>query len=249
MNRLLLISALAALSLVAFACTGAEAKPAPSPSPTTPPGTASPPPTQPPSPSSEPSKPAPTTPAPQPGTRTPTPIPQTGGAPEGLWEHGKRTGNAKIDAVLDAWERGDVNALKALVQFQQLACVAKVEGAGGPPICPEGVPAGTLVKVMPASQCEGYYAYESGLTQLFQSFVDGMNGTRYYLYAAWESAGDANPPAGYRIQFARTVTDWDVFSPQVVMTVDGRIFMYRGGCNPAPMQVPAGADFILEPAA
>jgi hypothetical protein len=100
---------------------------------------------------------------------------------------------------------------------------------------------------MSASACEGYWVYPDGIARLFEGFVEGLDGKPYFLYAAWHAAADDYRPAGYRIQFARSVTDNDIFSPQLVLDEQGRIFHFAGGCNPAGVQTPHVADFALEP--
>lgn len=226
MKTLFLALLISILALVAFACSDDDANPSEPTTPTNPPVE---------------------TPTSEPPTETPTAEPEEGEAPEGLYGHGKRTGIPEIDAVLDAWEPGDIDALSALALLQEMECVTEVQGLGGPPECPPGVDDGTTVQVMGAAACEGFWVYEDGLGQLFQTFVDGFDGAPYYLYAAWRADADQHLPAGFRIQFARSVADGDIFSPQVVLDEAGRIYYYLGGCSPAAPQVPVGADFVLEP--
>jgi hypothetical protein len=187
------------------------------------------------------------TPVPEDPTATPTPEPEEGEAPEGLYGHGKRTGVPEIDAILEAWENGDIDALVALALLQEQECVTVLEGLGGPPECPDGVPPGTVVEVFQAAACEGYWVYPDGIADVLAGFIEGFEGDPYFLYAAWRSEGTEHEPAGYRLLFARTVTEFDTFSPQVFLDEDGKIFLYASGCNPAPVQVPIGADFIVEP--
>lgn len=180
-------------------------------------------------------------------TATATPEPNEGEAPEGLYGRGKRTGVREIDVILEAWEEGNTGTLAGLARLQQLECVTDVQGSGSPPECPPGVAAGTVVDVMAAADCEGYWVYEDRLVELFQSFVDGFDGMPYYLYAAWYDGGNESLPPGYRLQFARSVVDNDIFSPQIVLDDSGGIFMFMRGCSPAAAQVPAGVEFAVEP--
>jgi hypothetical protein len=180
-------------------------------------------------------------------TPTPSPEPEEGDAPDGLYGHGKRTGVPEIDAILEAWENGDIDTLVALALLQEQECVDVVEGLGGPPECPEGVDEGTTLDVFPAAACEGYWATPESLPALFQSFVDGFDGEPYFLYAAWRADATEHTPAGWRVLFARTLEGYDPFAPQLVLNEDGEISTYWGGCNPATIQVPTDADFVLEP--
>ncbi len=228
MKKILLLLLIGSLSLLALACGDDDSEPTPTP------------PTDAETPTGEPTEEPTDTP-----TSTPTSGPEEGDAPDGLYGHGKRTGVPAIDAILEAWEKGDIEALAALALLQDRECTTDVNGLGGPPQCPDGVADGSTVQVFQAARCEGYWAFEEGVPTLFQSFVEGADGEEYYLFAAWHDDGDEFMPAGYRISFGRTIAQYDLFSPLVVLNEDGRIAAYYGGCGPAT--APEGADFVLEP--
>ena len=80
-------------------------------------------------------------------TPTASPSPTSTTAPD---VEDRRTGDATIDAVIEAVEQRDVPALLELTEMQSVACVASMEGLGGPPLCREGEEEGTVVEVFPA---------------------------------------------------------------------------------------------------
>jgi hypothetical protein len=63
-----------------------------------------------------------------------------------------------IDEIIAAVRSGDPAELEALFVFQQIPCTTTGVGAGGPPVCADGEPDGTLVTVAPMGTCEGFYA-------------------------------------------------------------------------------------------
>jgi hypothetical protein len=69
-----------------------------------------------------------------------------------------------LDAIIEAMRRQDAQALLALTDFEQVACVAASEGIGGPPLCRPSEAPGTLVAVLTTAQCEGGPARRDELT-------------------------------------------------------------------------------------
>jgi hypothetical protein len=69
------------------------------------------------------------------------------------------TGIGVVDASLAAVQRGDVDGLVGLVRFSELPCGPLTpEGIALVPECLEGEPTGSIVQVLPAAACEGYWA-------------------------------------------------------------------------------------------
>lgn len=100
-----------------------------------------------------------------PATSTPSPVP---GHPLS-----QRTGNAGVDAVLDAVTSGDSAAVRGLLDFVALPC-ASTQMLGGPPPCPPGAPAGTLVDTFPMGQgCEGSYVNAATAEQVAGTLPPG----------------------------------------------------------------------------
>lgn len=100
-----------------------------------------------------------------PATSTPAPVP---GHPLS-----QRTGNAGVDAVLDAVTGGDTAAVRGLLDFVALPC-ASTQMLGGPPPCPPGTPAGTLFDAFPMGQgCEGSYVDTGTAEQVVSNLPPG----------------------------------------------------------------------------
>ncbi len=91
-----------------------------------------------------------------PGFETPGPFPSvTQEPPRATAPTGTRTGIPDIDTVLDAVFSGDEDAVEALIQYNQVACVTQPFGLGSPPQCREGEPEGTLSDFFAVGYCHG----------------------------------------------------------------------------------------------
>jgi hypothetical protein len=72
---------------------------------------------------------------------------------------GKRTGDADVDAVIDAVLSGDPAKLGALFLYYSLGCKTEPLGIGAPPKCDPGAAEGTPVDVFPNGSCpEGRFS-------------------------------------------------------------------------------------------
>lgn len=126
-------------------------------------------------------------------------------AQEGLHPAGTRTGVPAADRVLDAIEAGQ--PLTSVLQYREFACVTGPVGEGGPPICPDSVPEGTLVPAVFAGGCSGntYAKGDSEITRIFAALEPG-----YRLYGLARYTGD---PAGWGtthvLLVARSSAAWD----------------------------------------
>lgn len=69
----------------------------------------------------------------------------------------RRSGIGPIDAFLDALAVGDLETMLSLIDYEQVGCVTEQAGIGGPPLCGEGEPEGTVLDVVISAQCEGHY--------------------------------------------------------------------------------------------
>jgi hypothetical protein len=83
----------------------------------------------------------------------------------------RRSGINVIDAFLDALATENVGAMLALVSYQEMGCILEAEGIGGPPICEEGEPEGTVLQVLLAASCEGYFMRRENVEQAFINLV------------------------------------------------------------------------------
>ena len=165
----------------------------------------------------------------------------------------RRTGVAELDAVIDAVESQDVDALRALLVFQTLACTTEF-GPGGPPKCAEDEAEGTEVEVFAYSSCEpGWLRDDEALTAALDDAVVNLPA----IYAAFA------PPADFLVGQARPeyVLLFDGDDPRVdeagysrgllVGVEAGRIAAITPGCGAgtgADMLMPEGVDdFLIEP--
>jgi hypothetical protein len=98
------------------------------------------------------------------------------------------TGDADVDAVINAVRGGNAATVGGLVELQTLACTT-AQGAGGPPKCEGGDPNGTEYDVLPLVTCEGEWVHEDDVEARLAMILDDTNG----LYAVVESDTDELP--------------------------------------------------------
>lgn len=184
------------------------------------------------------------TPSPEATPATPTASPSPTSTP--VADEEGRTGDATLDAVIDAVEQQDVAALLALVEPQSVECVATQEGLGGPPLCREGEPAGTVVEVFPAAYCEGVLDHFPG-TVLGQ-FVSVARG----LYAVTEGPDEERSvpywPVGDTFIVFHTESPSGLNAGRLVLE-DGRIVMAAFGCPGTPQEMASWRGQPLPPIA
>lgn len=152
-----------------------------------------------------------------------------------------RTGIPIIDGAIAAVHRGDHETLVQNIHPTEIECVAVQQGIGSPPLCEPGEPPGTVIEVLPSSQCEGHYAR-----------LDGYDGHGlvskapriYAVYETGEQPGGGLFPAGdYGLLFALG----NGLSRQLFVSSDGLVQMSDGCADAASARVPAGAVFVLPP--
>ena len=171
----------------------------------------------------------PTTPALE-GGPTPTASPGRGA---------RNTGIAQLDAVIQAVEEHNVEALRNLIQLQTRAC-APPQGAGGPPQCKDGETEGTSVEVFPFIACEPEWLRETEIDGVLAEVLAHP----FERFAAFE--------IDQRFVAVFQATDQPVVGAGVAMVIeDGRIVELRRTCgagDTAKALIPAGqTDFILPP--
>jgi len=92
-----------------------------------------------------------------------------------------RTGNAEVDAVINAVLSGDPARVADLLQYYPLGCEVEPFGIGSPPKCAPGVPHGTPVEVFPNGSCpEGRFT-----TRGDETFVELLAEDSARLFAAY----------------------------------------------------------------
>lgn len=193
LTRALAIASITALAAFSFAC-GDDDEDAPNATPTTQAAT-----------------------SPTAGTTTTATAPA--GTPTGESEGTPTVVNDIIDAVAAA----DADGIEEMLVYTSLACTATVEGLGGPPICAEGEPDGTLVDVLPLAFCEGSYA-RPGELNTFPLTED------ITFYAAYRTAGDSYPPGDYIVVFTRTQPNIEGETALAIIASDEGIVGIHFGC-------------------
>lgn len=170
---------------------------------------------------------------------------ETSGSAPSLNYHpqGTRTGNAAVDAVMSALESGDLEAIAALIGWQQVECEAGPPmGIGGPPECPEGVADGTPIDVIPGAACEGYWhirVNDGGRANL-------VIGTADRLYAVIKNDADSfwrGSDTGI-VYVNPERPEWG----KAVYLANGRIIGDWSGCATSPAEIAErGASVIFPP--
>lgn len=180
-----------------------------------------------------------------PATSTPPPVP---GHPLSA-----RTGNTETDAVLDAVTGSDSAAVRGLLDFVALPC-ASTQMLGGPPPCPPGTPAGTLVDAFPLGQgCEGSYVDAGTAEQVTSTLPPGAR-----LYAVFTQQPAAGDPAKLEFPHGAIVivftypsgADDHPVGSRALHVTDGRIVTMSGWCLESPADRVAGVTqdaFLLAP--
>ncbi|PKN81388.1 MAG: hypothetical protein CVU47_06985 [Chloroflexi bacterium HGW-Chloroflexi-9] len=142
------------------------------------------------------------------------------------------TGIPEVDVVIAAVEAKNLDALLALVEWQETACTTVTgQGAGGPPQCEAGQADGTVVRVFPIAGCEGYTVRDPGGEMFkFIGEVEALHSVveapTYARPAPWWPVGD------YYVNFQADVSGEPVGLRLVVE--DGKIVLIFFGCNHQP---------------
>jgi hypothetical protein len=162
---------------------------------------------------------------------TATPPPPTATPPVSVpgYPADKRTGVPAIDKVVEAILSGDPAKAGPLLVFTPVACVAKQDGIGAPPLCPAGVAEGTIVDAFAVGSCEGGFTVRGDEAGLIQNLA----GPGHRLYAAWEvELRDGTP--GYAVLFgAPGQNAVPVFAHTAYVSAAG-IVTANFGCGASP---------------
>jgi len=173
---------------------------------------------------------SPATATPAGATATPSPTPEQPDADE----EPRRSGDPTIDAVIEAVEQQDVAALLELTEMQSVACVASVEGLGGPPLCREGEEEGTVVEVFPAAYCEGVLDHFPGA--VLGQFAAAARG----LYTVTEGPDEERSvpywPVGDTFIVFHTQSSVGDSAGRLALE-EGRIVMAAFGCPGTPEEL------------
>lgn len=110
-----------------------------------------------------------------------------------------QTGIETIDQVLEAVASGDLQSLRALVEFTNAVCTQQ-DGLGGPPKCREGEAEGTPVEVLSFLGGEGSFIRRDEIDNWTGINVSGVYAV-YEVNAAVLSAEQYYPVGRYVIVF------------------------------------------------
>ncbi len=129
----------------------------------------------------------------------------------------RRSGIEPIDMFLDALAASDLSALLGRVDYKQVACVREQRGIGGPPLCGEGEPEGTLVDVVIFAQCEGHYVRRQDMAAPF-SLLLGKSWALYSVVQPGPPSRDSFTPGIWQAilvdleaaadSFQRSISPW-----------------------------------------
>jgi hypothetical protein len=110
-----------------------------------------------------------------------------------------RTGIESVDRALEAIEADDPEAMLEAVHWSTMPCVVEQpSGIAPPPLCVEGEADGTVVEVLPRTDCEGVFARREGFE--FQP-IDGKRGLYAIARFPQGPSADGLRRARYRIYF------------------------------------------------
>lgn len=140
-----------------------------------------------------------------------------------------RTFIDSVDRVIDLVAAADATGLLALAALEEVACRAEPTEPGTPPQCAEGVPAGTIVRALSVSACDGELTPEEQLPAHFERFVASPNFDEPpRLYAVFR-LDPAVGPGRYDVLFA--FPD-GVRARRITLGGRGRILRTGNGCEP-----------------
>lgn len=160
---------------------------------------------------------------------------------------GEATGIPAVDAVIAAVLSGDTSKVAALVQLRSLAC-APPAGAGGPPACPSGQPAGTMVDVFPVTTCEGEYRSAAQVAPSLEPLT-GAKPALYAVYGMPQQFLPFLPDGQYVAVFSRDATGQARLGAGIIVGGGKVLGIWYGCAAPANQIVPAGTSVILPPRA
>lgn len=177
----------------------------------------------------------------EPRVAAPTPTATPPVAPLPMHHPTTRTGNAGVDATLDAVFSNDPVQIASRIRFRGVACAVALQGIGAPPACPEGAEEGTPVEAVSGNSCEGYFITREGLSERPLTFDD---------YSDMGLCAVLQREEGFVVMFS---VRFGASTPQGLafsLDPDGRITHFDSGCGEPPGEryVAAGGTFLLPPA-
>lgn len=152
-----------------------------------------------------------------------------------------KTGLEELDHIIHIVQAGDVDGLRAVVQYSTTRCTSQ-DGLGGPPKCQPGEAEGDEVRVLPFLGPEGHFVRQADIDTW-----DGIDGSDLYaIYRISDSAyTDPNYPRGkYAIAFINEAR----FLITILNIVDGHIVRVDSVLgNPPLMRKEDVQEYIIPP--
>ena len=155
------------------------------------------------------------------------------------------TGIAEVDAIIDAVERQDVEALLGFVKYQRISCDSPTaDGYVIPPTCPEGVSQGTAVDAFLVGGCHPGWVTAGEVADRI-----GWVGDRQITTFAVLRGGNpfAEITADYRVVLS-FLSEPDQSRSSHLGIAGGDVVWLTGWCDPAAQQIAShqrnGAELI-----
>ena len=164
--------------------------------------------------------------------------------PERSEETSAPTRIAEVDAIIEAVERQDENALLGLIGYQRIGCRP---GTGDdyivPPSCPEGTPRGTALEVFMAGGCHPRWVRPAEVPDSLEWVSD----SRLEVRAVFRGGEPfATFPADYRVVLSGSAQPAPGLSTQMGIA-GGEIVWLTGWCGSVEQQLAYLQDIGAEP--
>lgn len=168
--------------------------------------------------------------------RNPTFPPPPTATLAGMYPPGTRTGEAAVDAVIDAMENRDAVKLESHIAYQLLPCVEFLDRWS--PQCPAGVAIGTPVRASRFNHCEGGISSD----EFMRLAIGRMFADRRYLYGVYQATGAAGVET--IVLFGRSPRD----DSPVILPIDSTGFMPRMEVGCGSYEIPRdGITWLVPP--
>lgn len=163
----------------------------------------------------------------------------------------RRTGNAAVDALIDAVEAKDAAKLASLVEYTPWPCTDRV-GIGYAPRCTGGQVPGTRVDVMPYATCEGASALPNEVGPVLKALVTDQQPSLYAV-TAYTTFDDPHLPTGSFAVVLQTYGGTPQPTGRILFAnSDGKLLSFRTGCPATPRELLdslAGTRIVVPPPA
>jgi hypothetical protein len=160
-----------------------------------------------------------------------------------------RTGNAPVDAVIEAVLGADTIAIQSAMVTSPIPCTTPEESIPGYPGCPEGAPPDTPVDLFPFGACQPNFV---DLDLARELVTNEFSRVELDVYAAWEAPDSVSPLAAYRVVFGAPATPFGdpaagKYGAAVDIDESGAIVAVTRCAGPENMVTPMVMDYLLPP--